>query len=133
MTTDYFNEGMVNRQRLLWAIATRRQLERWEPLVAAILNEDLAGRPLNGGTWWAVGTVRSEIALRPDGTGWPCGAFLERGDALLERAVIASATRDEQHEQPPHAVILQPFFCPRRSDGRSWRPWEARRPSSWSM
>ncbi len=56
MTTDYFNEGMVNRQRLLWAIATRRQLERWEPLVAAILNEDLAGRPLNGGTWWAAET-----------------------------------------------------------------------------
>jgi hypothetical protein len=25
---------MVNRQRLLWTVATRRQLERWEVLVA---------------------------------------------------------------------------------------------------
>ncbi|HEV7567195.1 MAG TPA: hypothetical protein VGO31_14695 [Microbacteriaceae bacterium] len=32
---DYFDEGMVNRSRLLWTVATRRQLERWEPFVAA--------------------------------------------------------------------------------------------------
>ena len=32
---EYFDERMVNRERLLWAIATRRQLERWEPYVAA--------------------------------------------------------------------------------------------------
>jgi hypothetical protein len=31
---DYFDEFTVRRQRLLWAIATRRQLERWEPYVA---------------------------------------------------------------------------------------------------
>ena len=32
---SYFSDLMVNRQRLLWTLATRRQLERWEPLVAA--------------------------------------------------------------------------------------------------
>jgi hypothetical protein len=32
---DYFDATMLNRQRLLWAVATRRQLERWEPLVAS--------------------------------------------------------------------------------------------------
>jgi hypothetical protein len=32
---DYFDLQMVNRSRLLWAVATRRQLERWEPYVAA--------------------------------------------------------------------------------------------------
>jgi hypothetical protein len=34
MAGEYWNEHGVRRQRLLWAIATRRQLERWEPLVA---------------------------------------------------------------------------------------------------
>lgn len=33
---------MVNRQRLLWAIATRKQLERWEPLVASFWRADPA-------------------------------------------------------------------------------------------
>jgi hypothetical protein len=37
---DYFDETMVNRQRLLWAVATRRQLERWEPLVASVVRPD---------------------------------------------------------------------------------------------
>jgi hypothetical protein len=40
----YFNELMLNRQRLLWALATRRQLERWEPLVAAAVLDGFAGR-----------------------------------------------------------------------------------------
>jgi hypothetical protein len=32
--TAYFDRRMVNRERLIWTVATRRQLERWEPLVA---------------------------------------------------------------------------------------------------
>jgi hypothetical protein len=36
----YFDQVMVNRQRLLWAVATRRQLERWEPLVASTVRVD---------------------------------------------------------------------------------------------
>lgn len=53
MSHEYFDERMVNRQRLLWTIATRRQLERWEQLVASILNADLTGRSLDGATWWS--------------------------------------------------------------------------------
>jgi len=30
VTDDYFDERTVNRQRLLFTIATRRQLERWD-------------------------------------------------------------------------------------------------------
>ena len=40
MADDYFGETMVNRQRLLWVVATRRQLERWEPLVASVVRPD---------------------------------------------------------------------------------------------
>ena len=41
----YFDERMANRQRLLWAVATRRQLERWEPLVAASVRAHLRRGP----------------------------------------------------------------------------------------
>jgi hypothetical protein len=50
---DYFDEQMVRRQRLLWTIATRRQLERWEPFVAAHQNR-LTGRgQLESADIWA--------------------------------------------------------------------------------
>jgi hypothetical protein len=49
----YFGETMVNRQRLLWAVATRRQLERWEPIVAGIVRDGFAERPPDGADVWA--------------------------------------------------------------------------------
>jgi hypothetical protein len=36
----YFDDLMINRQRLLWAIATRQQLDRWEPFVADAVRGD---------------------------------------------------------------------------------------------
>jgi hypothetical protein len=43
---------MVNRQRLLWTIATRQQLERWEPLVAAEVRRRFQGGQLDGIEIW---------------------------------------------------------------------------------
>jgi hypothetical protein len=45
---------MLNRQRLLWAIATRHQLERWESLVAADVRAGFAapGGALEGRDIW---------------------------------------------------------------------------------
>jgi hypothetical protein len=37
MTDPYFSPLMQNRQVFSWAVATRLQLDRWEPLVAAYL------------------------------------------------------------------------------------------------
>ena len=62
MTGDYFDSRTVNRQRLLWTVATRRQLERWEPLVATILNASAAGRQLDGQTWW-LAEIEHHLAL----------------------------------------------------------------------
>lgn len=53
VTDDYFDDTMVNRQRLLWAIATRRQLERWEPIVAAVVRGHLAGCQPDGADVWS--------------------------------------------------------------------------------
>jgi hypothetical protein len=55
---DYFDATMVNRQRLLWAIATRRQLERWEPIVAALVRDGFASRPLAGADVWSAEVER---------------------------------------------------------------------------
>jgi hypothetical protein len=59
---DYFDPLTVNRQRLLWTVATRRQMERWEQLVAAILNADAAGQHLHGQTWW-LAEIEHHLAL----------------------------------------------------------------------
>jgi hypothetical protein len=55
MNRDYFDESMVNQMRLRWTIATRRQLERWEPIVASFVR-DLYARPrrsTDGMTIWS--------------------------------------------------------------------------------
>jgi hypothetical protein len=59
VTSDYFDDGMVNRQRLLWTIATRRQLERWEPIVAAVVRDD---REPEGADVWS-GEIEHHFAL----------------------------------------------------------------------
>jgi hypothetical protein len=62
VTNDYFDERMVNRQRLLWAIATRRQLERWEPIVAAVVRGHIADRQPEGADVWS-GEIEHHFAL----------------------------------------------------------------------
>jgi hypothetical protein len=49
---DYYNELMVNRQRLLWTIATRQQLERWEPFVADAVRRDFDRRQQDDAHIW---------------------------------------------------------------------------------
>jgi hypothetical protein len=52
MKREYFGGSMINRQRLLWTIATRRQLERWEPYVAESLRLEFKGEHLNDTEIW---------------------------------------------------------------------------------
>ena len=86
MSGGYFDETMVNRQRLLWAVATRRQLERWEPLVAAAHLDWLAGGQPDGADVWsaevehhfalvAAGNLLDALDLPPK-TGVPVDATL---------------------------------------------------------
>jgi hypothetical protein len=50
---DYYNDTMISRQRLLWTIATRRQLERWEPFVAQAVLGSFEKRRPDGADVWA--------------------------------------------------------------------------------
>jgi hypothetical protein len=49
---DYYSDLMVNRQRLLWTIATRQQLERWEPFVADAVRRGFESRELDATDIW---------------------------------------------------------------------------------
>jgi hypothetical protein len=51
--TAYFDRRMVNRERLIWTVATRRQLERWEPLVAESVRRRNDDRQLDNSDIWA--------------------------------------------------------------------------------
>jgi hypothetical protein len=53
MKDDYFDYTMVLRQRLLWTVATRRQLERWEPIVARYARRLMVNRQLDGADVWS--------------------------------------------------------------------------------
>jgi len=59
---NYFANDMIDRQRLLRAVATRRQLERWEPYVASAVLGDFAGRSQDGGDVWSA-AIEHHFAL----------------------------------------------------------------------
>jgi hypothetical protein len=62
VTDPYFNDRMVLRMRLFWTVATRRQLERWEPLVAASVRDSWEGRETDGADVWRA-AVEHHFAL----------------------------------------------------------------------
>jgi hypothetical protein len=62
VTEGYFGDAMVNRQRMIWTVATRRQLERWEPIVAAVVLGNFAGRQPDGATVWSA-AIEHHFAL----------------------------------------------------------------------
>jgi hypothetical protein len=80
MGVGYFDGLMVNRQRLLWVIATRRQLERWEASLAIWVQRNLTQVvPLPDAELWsaeserhlalvAAGNLLDALALDPPST-----------------------------------------------------------------
>lgn len=117
MTDDYFDDTMVNRQRLLWTIATRRQLERWEPFVASSVR---AGRELDGVDVWAA-EIEHHFALvaahhlfqaldLPPATSVPVDPTL-RGE-LIEGRHLHEHWPDNM---PVFMVTPRPTQAPRRS------------------
>ncbi len=53
---QYFDTPMVNRQRLIWAVATRRQLERWESFVAASVRLSFQRKQVDSADIWLAET-----------------------------------------------------------------------------
>jgi len=51
-TNDYFDDLAIQRQLLLWVTATRRQLQRWEANVAAIVHFGLQSHEPSGRLVW---------------------------------------------------------------------------------
>jgi hypothetical protein len=59
----YFDVLMLNRQRLLWTIATRKQLERWEPIVAAGVQSGSARGELEPADIWSAEIERHFVLV----------------------------------------------------------------------
>ncbi|MBA3432470.1 MAG: hypothetical protein H0U08_00080 [Actinobacteria bacterium] len=59
----YFDEPMLSRQRLLWAIATRRQLERWERYVARDMALAFSDGEIDGLESWAAESERHLLLI----------------------------------------------------------------------
>jgi hypothetical protein len=53
---------MVDRQRLLWAVATRRQLERWEAVLAPCVRGAMVDREPAGVDVWSA-AIEHHFAL----------------------------------------------------------------------
>lgn len=54
----YFSPHVVHREVLVWVLATRRQLDRWETLVASLLRSHLRGRREPSREVWEAQTER---------------------------------------------------------------------------
>jgi hypothetical protein len=124
VTSNYFDARMLNRQRLLWSVATRRQLERWEPLVAAYLRASLAGQPPDAGLVWSAeiehhfGLVAAHHLLGALDESPPSCVPV---DTLL-RAELTEGRHLHEHwvdNMPVFNVVPRPAQPPRQS-GRSF-------------
>jgi hypothetical protein len=93
-STDYFGDLMVNRQRLVWAVATRRQLERWERIVARIVLGGFAGDKPEGLDVWS--------------------AEIERHFALVAGRNLLRALELD----PPSTVAVEPTLRDELREGR---------------
>jgi hypothetical protein len=114
----------VNRQRLLWAVATRKQLERWEPLVAAFLRDSLERRPSDAVLVWSAeiehhfGLVAAHHLLvaidLPPASGVPIDPTI--------RAELTEGRHLHEHwpDNMPVFKVVPPPAQPPRQSGRSF-------------
>src|SRR5829696_7954983 len=82
---------MVNRQRLVWTVATRRQLERWERIVADIVLEGFADRQPDGADVWSAEIERHFILVAARNLLWAL-------DLKPKSNAITPTVRDELRE-----------------------------------
>jgi len=105
LADDYFDPKMVNRSRLLWTVATRRQLERWEPFVASHVYARFGRRHVRDADVWL--------------------AELEHHFALVAARNLIHALELE----PPSTVALDPTIRAELIEGRDLLEHLGRQPA----
>ena len=94
---------MVNRQRLLWAIATRKQLERWEPLVASFWRADPAtAHPDEADIWSA--EIEHHFALVAVGNLFQALDFAPAASVSVDQILRAELI---QRPRPPRTLARE--------------------------
>lgn len=134
---DYFHDPMPARQVLVWALAVRRQLERWEPLVAKhtlmMLEPNLHPRPqsrtkMSTTEYWAGETERHLLLI--------AARQLLRTLSLLEHPPTVSAvmsaelkeTRDLSEHWDENMPIFQVSTRPREPKWKPGKDFASRNP-----
>jgi hypothetical protein len=101
---ERLSPAMLKRQRLQWVVATRQQLDRWEPLVALFsyyVRRRSSGKPLDDAEDAAYGR-----------TVWACD--IERHFALVAAHHLVTALR----APPPLGVHVDKALSDELEDGR---------------
>lgn len=92
---DYFDAPAARRQILFWIVATRRQMDRWEPLVAEFLRHQLRREQLPAELIW-------------------------QGEAERHMAIIAARNLVRCVQELPHSVAtLDASLAQRIEDARN--------------
>jgi hypothetical protein len=129
VTGDYFSDRMINRQRLLWTVATRRQLERWEPLVAAALRAHMAEKQPDGADVWSA-EIEHHFALVA------ARNLMQSLDLAPATSVLVDATlraeliegRDLHEHWPENMPVFNVTPRPAQPRYRSGKDFAARNP-----
>jgi hypothetical protein len=127
--SKYFDSLMGARQRLLWAIATRRQLERWEPFVAAAVRGDFNGPQLPSADIWTAAMehhfalVAARNLLRALELDPPSSVEV---DAVMRAELIEG--RDLHEHWPENMPLFNTTPRPSEPKHRSGREFAARNP-----
>jgi hypothetical protein len=131
MSDPYFDELMVNQMRLRWAVATRRQLERWEPLVAAFARSQLNCGPHGRADTWAAwmehhfALVAARNLLRALDLTPTAGVSI---DPTMSAEIIEG--RDLHEHWPENMPVFNVSPPPAKPPRRSGKEFATRNPSS---
>jgi hypothetical protein len=129
MSRQDFDALGVNRQLLIWAIATRRQLGRWEALVAANLRADLKGGQVPDALIWEAATEHHFLLIAAHHLVRTIDKLSE-GEFRLDR--IVHDELKEGRDLHEHWIENVPVFNvtprPREPSHRSGKRFAARNP-----
>lgn len=135
MDATYFKPSTVRREALVWAVATRMQIDRWEPLVLAWVRAEMEGTDFPGRDHWRGQiehhflVVAARQLIRAIGMLDPP----EPVDNLMRKDIIG--TRDLQAHWDENMPVFNRFprsASPARKSGQSYMETNpAARPYVW--
>jgi hypothetical protein len=131
VTGGYFGKLGVNRARLVWIVATRRQLEQWEAIVSRVLRDSMAGRRVEDWSWWSAEIERHFLLVAARNLFRALDLAPTSSvsvDPILRAELIEG--RDLQEHWPDNMPVFNVTPRPAEPGHRSGKSFAARNPKS---